>query len=484
MKPRTIESYRKHSKENFLSTKPKHVQSLNDENDDTVVTTTKELQKNGKNHKNIIMPTLLPFKSLDDYVDPLLHLNIGLGNDTINHMRKVCQAIDGSEESKSKEKEKLEKIIKISANKLEDLNEKRREVIVRADEMKHFKMRLEATLAVEEDEDKENIAPDAEDLAEMYYRKEGNGRNKRKLEDREICNSQNCIIFVVDKRKKDMKITCDKCGKVYHWYCEAIHSLSAEVNNETYNCLKCQQYSSSDVLSKMHMEIKELESRDMNLYDDEVILEGKVVQYIAKLKNLMGPAEKELEESFKSLDTAMQAYHGGACNGKDIEKILEHSVQCQSLEDFIMTRCLYNRNPELALKFWTVWKIQANCWLRLRMPQGDHEHVLETIRVCQEWSKQLPLLFPERNITRKGHVLSIHVPEFLLKYPNLYYMFYKLEQRGEAIHALFNTLHRQRFQCIRPSEKRLLMLIEELEIIHAVDKSVTKARQYNKRVRS
>ena len=93
------------------------MQSLNDENDDTVVTTTKELQKNGKNHKNIIMPTLLPFKSLDDYVDPLLHLNIGLGNDTINHMRKVCQAIDGSEESKSKEREKLEKIIKISADR-------------------------------------------------------------------------------------------------------------------------------------------------------------------------------------------------------------------------------------------------------------------------------------------------------------------------------------------------------------------------------
>ena len=58
-------------------------------------------------------------------------------------------------------------------------------------------------------------------------------------------------------------------------------------------------------------------------------------------------------------------------------------------------------------------ELQTSLVIFMRMPQGDHEHVLETIRVCQEWSKQLPLLFPERNITRKGHVLSIHVPEFL-----------------------------------------------------------------------
>ena len=159
------------------------------------------------------------------------------------------------------------------------------------------------------------------------------------------------------------------------------------------------------------------------------------------------------------------------------KRLQKYNTFCKSMtsKNDLTTNAIYSLSTH---------ELQTSLVIFMRMPQGDHEHVLETIRVCQEWSKQLPLLFPERNITRKGHVLSIHVPEFLLKYPNLYYMFYKLEQRGEAIHALFNKLHRQKFQCIRPAGTRLLMMIEELERIHAIDKEITKARQYNKRVRS
>ena len=43
----------------------------------------------------------------------------------------------------------------------------------------------------------------------------------------------------------------------------------------------------------------------------------------------------------------------------------------------------------------------------------DDEDISEIVIYCQEWEKLLPVLFPERNITRRGHALSIHIPEYL-----------------------------------------------------------------------
>ena len=43
----------------------------------------------------------------------------------------------------------------------------------------------------------------------------------------------------------------------------------------------------------------------------------------------------------------------------------------------------------------------------------DDEDISEIVDYCQEWRRLLPVLFPERNVTRKGRALSIHIPEYL-----------------------------------------------------------------------
>ena len=103
----------------------------------------------------------------------------------------------------------------------------------------------------------------------------------------------------------------------------------------------------------------------------------------------------------------------------------------------------------------------------MRAPTDNLEKVNDAIKYCQDWGKTLPVLFPERTITRKGHVLSIHVPEYILE-KRLFNQFYKLEQRGESVHSVVNKLNR-RFISVKPESERLLKIIMELESMNNVN---------------
>ena len=89
--------------------------------------------------------------------------------------------------------------------------------------------------------------------------------------------------------------------------------------------------------------------------------------------------------------------------------------------------------------------------------------------------KLLPKLFPERNITRKGHTLSMHIPEYITKYRS-FYRYYKLEQSGESIHSQMNNIGRK-LAPIRPKSLRLFKTIEQYEMMHNVDKKHIEKRK-------
>ena len=124
-----------------------------------------------------------------------------------------------------------------------------------------------------------------------------------------------------------------------------------------------------------------------------------------------------------------------------------------------------------------LFKVLASVWTTLRMPNDnlDEEDISEIVNYCQEWGKLLPTLFPERSVTRKGHALSIHVPEYLKKYKS-YYRYYKLEQMGESIHAQMNNIAR-RFAPVRPKSMRLWRIVEQYEMSNHVDKSLLAKRK-------
>ena len=74
---------------------------------------------------------------------------------------------------------------------------------------------------------------------------------------------------------------------------------------------------------------------------------------------------------------------------------------------------------------------------------------------------RLPVLFPDKNLTRMGHSLSDHIPK-TLQSCRTYYMFYKGEQTGEAVHAAFNRLFK-RYASRRPKTERLWGMMSDYE---------------------
>ena len=108
-------------------------------------------------------------------------------------------------------------------------------------------------------------------------------------------------------------------------------------------------------------------------------------------------------------------FPGGALNGKDCEKVLESALNAKTVNECPILKCLGNGLEERAEKYMKLFKVLANVWTTLRMPNDnlDEEDISEIVNYCQEWGKLLPTLFPERSVTRKGHALSIHVPEYL-----------------------------------------------------------------------
>ena len=93
--------------------------------------------------------------------------------------------------------------------------------------------------------------------------------------------------------------------------------------------------------------------------------------------------------------------------------------------------------------------------------QAGVQHTELQLRCSFRWCIRLPQLFPGRSITRKGHVLSFHVPETLQKYKT-FYLFHKMEQTGESVHKLFNRLT-SKFMPMKPPQERLWKVIIEFE---------------------
>ena len=119
------------------------------------------------------------------------------------------------------------------------------------------------------------------------------------------------------------------------------------------------------------------------------------------------------------------------------EKIMERKElqYYKGLKVLKTLSCIAEEEPEKARGYLYLFKIFANVWQALRHPpadgQFDDEDLNEIISYCQAWSKRLPIIFPDRNITRKGHVLSFHIPEYLRKYRS-HYLYYNLEQAEDT----------------------------------------------------
>ena len=442
-------------------------------NTSTKITTLGAIRKNGNKAGSVISLNLLPFTGVTDIADPLLHIYMGLCNNNLDAMKRDCRKLD-----KTVAKDNINAMEKVCAqfeSKVQEMQNKHDQHINSKEQIQKISSARLRYIA-----NKNEL--EAEKKADKLYK----NKMKNKImpfEDRQVCKSKYCLLFPIDSRfQNDMKLECSLCKKEMHFLCEGLteNSLAIERHRETYECHNCCNLSVEDIAKKFAKEIKSLDdSKNEYFYHTNNFI-CKLNQQRCELDLVRGPTEKKMEESFKKLNISPMSYHGGALNGKDCEKIMINAQNCSNFEEFEITKCLIDEMPETAEKYWTLFKILGDCWSKLSTPPKDENDLLDKIQACEEWSKKLPVLFPDRNITRKGHILSIHVPEYLQENPTLYHKFFKLEQRGEAVHAKYNKLTRERFFSIKPERKRVTKTIVELERLNNIGKKLFKPREYNK----
>ena len=62
--------------------------------------------------------------------------------------------------------------------------------------------------------------------------------------------------------------------------------------------------------------------------------------------------------------------------------------------------------------------------------------------LCENWCKIYPVFFPNKNLTPKMTVYSLVLPRFIREKKGLVNTIFGLEQEGEHIHQILNSLER------------------------------------------
>ena len=100
------------------------------------------------------------------------------------------------------------------------------------------------------------------------------------------------------------------------------------------------------------------------------------------------------------------------------------------------------------------------------MPDYDDEDVATIKGFCEEWGRNWQIAF-QRNLTPKAHDMIFVLPTFI-EIHKTFYMFYKIEQAGESIHAVLNEIQRKIWS-IRDPEERIWKYIEKYELRNVLD---------------
>ena len=87
---------------------------------------------------------------------------------------------------------------------------------------------------------------------------------------------------------------------------------------------------------------------------------------------------------------------------------------------------------------------------KLEINPFDEEDLMQIKSVCEDWGKHWTVDFPNRSMTAKGTYIDIFLPKIAVDRRN-FCIFYKIEQKGESIHAEMNDIDRKVW-CVRKKE--------------------------------
>ena len=410
----------------------------------------KKSSKNVKETGSVVSSNLFPLKDVFRYIPPLMHIVMGLTNDMLKELKKEAIKCDDKDQKNehydSHHKKMQEKLIEMY-DELEDLEAQNSNIalakMVVMNDLKRIPLLQNGQLR------------EASDISLENYTK------KRKKNEHQACDAKLCLLFTCDVDYEwDIKFKCVNLCHI-HTRCEGLVLMDeGEEVDSGYECVKCQTKRENSEWLDDALEAKNLELSNMQ---NRVILrmtsvKSEIDHHEHIEETITGPKQRMLKEAMLKLGDVAR-YHGGDLQGKQVQKMLDDARD----ETFEILKCVEDE-ADIHEKFKNGLTILANISDALKITDEKFDdHGLEMIKqICQDWGKLWPVSFTERNITPKGHILSFVIPKTCEKF-RTFYRFYKVEQKGESIHADLNDLERKAW-VIKNKEAKLWKLIEGYEM--------------------
>ena len=202
------------------------------------------------------------------------------------------------------------------------------------------------------------------------------------------------------------------------------------------------------------------------MFNDELreleVLKASLKLVEQKKLNKMGEAEKSLEDNLKKLKVKGEVYFGvDNFVGNSMHKIYKNFYNQES----ILIDNFKEENQELFSKLLHLWTLLSNLHFFFAKPVTTSEEKETATKEAKEFTKLFPIYFPEQSITRKIHILGFVIPKFIREdtSDNICHKFLKIEQAGERVHNVWNTLTRRRFFAIKDKKMKLKSIFMEYE---------------------
>ena len=199
------------------------------------------------------------------------------------------------------------------------------------------------------------------------------------------------------------------------------------------------------------------------------LLRANVENLKIKKVKLMGIHERQMENNLSELKVKHEVYFGIANYvGNSMHKMYKDFSEGKNT----LLDGLDIIDENIFRKFSHLWSILTKLHFFFSKPHTSEEEKRDAANSAKDFTKYFPVYFPEQNITRKMHVIGFVIPELIEKdtSDNICHKFLKLEQAGERVHNIWNSLIRTRFFAIKDSNKKLLSTFLEYENLLYVDK--------------
>ena len=277
----------------------------------------KNTSKSGKSFGSVVANNLIPLIDIYRYIPPIMHIIMGLTNDTLKELKsqviKFDRARNEGENIFDVHHEQVQEKLREMYDEVEDLETQfsniNLAIMVLLNDIKRVKLL------------KENKVKEAFEVAKENYNYTIKGKNIKKPK----WNDDICLIFDCDVVNDwDETFICkNNCEIHVRWEDVALIDEGQEMP-PNYTCKKCENGLSNkewiDATLRVENDKNKLRQHEISVRITSV--KAEIDHHEDMEEKFSGPKQRLLKEALKNLGDIAR-YHGGDLQGKQVQKLLD-----------------------------------------------------------------------------------------------------------------------------------------------------------------